>query len=174
MIASLAGIVAAWTLAWAGLRFPWQPIWWASLLVPLLWGLALGRKWPRLLHTGLYLATGLAGAAAAQGSLLLALGSLASALWAWDVGLVALALPHARLWPRAALRSGMLCAAGLGVGAAFAYLRLALPFWALVGGALAFWAALFLFTRGVRRLYGTGGATKGNRSSSRPMRNGQS
>lgn len=174
----LGGAVLAWVLSWAGLGFPLHPLWWASLVVPLAWamGLWLGRH--RLVALGLYLSVALAGAAASQRALLLGMSSVALALGAWDMALVRWARSRggARKGPRwwvwkAGGRSALLCGTGLGLGLAFATLRLTIPFWALVGGALLAWGGLALLSRALARLYGSGGGkASGNRSSSSPTR----
>lgn len=170
---ALAGTVGAYVAAWAGLGFTAEPLWWASLLAPIVGGLGALLRHRGLLAVGLYLLVGIAAAAGAWGTLPLALVAAALALWSWDMGNLAraglgLADPAnvRRLSFRAALRSTWLNLTGLGVALGFSSLRLALPFWGLVGATAAAWAAVVLLLRALARSYGWGGEARGNRSSS--------
>jgi len=71
-----------------------------------------------------------------------------------------------RLVWAAVARNMRLNATGTGVGVEFAALRVPIPFWWLVGGALGAWVGLVLTVRGIRRAYSSGGVASGNRSSS--------
>lgn len=158
MILASIGFLGAYLTAWGGLGFPLVPAWWASLLVPAAWGMGLTLRKRGGLTAGFYLLVGLAGAVAFHGQLVIALVVTALALWIWDVGTLWLARLQRgdrgatrRLARAAVMRSTWLNAAGLGVGLGFAALRVPLPFWGLVGGAVILWLGLILVVRTARR-----------------------
>ncbi len=172
MILASVGFLGAYVAAWGGLGFPFVPVWWASLLAPVAWGVGIALRKRGGLTTGFYLLVGLASAAALYGTILPALAAVAAALWSWDVGTLWLARldkgdssATRRLARAAVVRSTWLNAAGLGVGLGFAALRAPIPFWGLVGGAVVAWVGLVLLVRALRR-YSAGGEASGNRSSS--------
>lgn len=173
MILALMAVIGAWALAWGGLGFLVDPLWWISLLVPGVWaaGLALRSRWTCSL--GLVVTISLACGVGIAGSLSSALGVAALALWGWDVGLLWISrLQYAnpeitrRLGRATLVRSTALCAASFLIALGFATIRVAVPFWWLVGAALTVWAGLVLVVRGLARDQRAGGEASGNRSSS--------
>lgn len=173
MIPPLVGALGAWILAWAALGFPFDPIWWLSLLTPGVWAAGIAYRTRGCLVLGLLLSVGLASAVAFVGHRVAALGVTTLALWTWDLGLLWVSrlqrgdAESTRRLSRAALvRSTVLCFAAFLGGVGFAALRISIPFWWLVGGALGAWIGLVLIVRGFRRTYTSGGEASGNRSSS--------
>jgi len=177
VIPPLVGALGAWILAWAALGFPFEPLWWPSLLVPAAWGVGVALRKRGWLGAGLFLAVGLSGAVARTGHLAAALGVIALALWSWDLGLLWVSRLHRgdpaatrRLAWAALVRSTVLCAAAFLGAFGFATIRITIPFWWLVGGTLGAWAGLVLIVRAFRRAYSSGRDPSGNRStSSRPI-----
>ena len=175
MILAAGGVLGAWLVAWGGLGFTTDPLWWASLISPAAWAVGIaagGRSW---LTVGFYLLVGTAGGVAFAGRLEAGLAATALALWSWDLGHLWISRlrrsdPAAtrRLARAAVLRSAGLCAVGLVTGVAFTAIRVPLPFWGLVGGAVAVWLGLVLIVRALGRTYHAGGEARGNRSSSSP------
>ncbi len=173
MILALLGAVGAYLTAWAGLGFTAEPLWWVSLVAPLVASLGALLRHRGLLAAGLYLQVGLAAGVAAVGERSLALAAVALAVWSWDMGNLArarLRLGDPRKVRRLVLgavgRSAALALAGLGVGLGFSSLRVRVPFWGVVGGVALGWLGLVLLLRAVRRAYGLGGEASGNRSDS--------
>lgn len=173
MIPPSMGSLGAWILAWVALGFPFEPIWWPALLVPAAWVLGIVRRTRSWLVVGLLLSIGLAGGVAVTGHVVAALGVTSLALWSWDLGLLWISrLQHGnpestrRLAQAALARSTALCTAAFLASAGFATIRITVPFWGLVGGALAVWVGLVLIVRGLRRAYSLGGEDSGNRSTS--------
>jgi len=170
---ALVGTLGAYLSCWAGLGFTLEPVWWASLVGPLLGGVGALLRHRGLLRGGLYLLVGVAAGVAARGGWAPALAAVALAVWSWDIGNLArarlgLGNPRnvRRLVLRAALRSTWLNLAGLGVALGFSSLRLALPFWGLVGATAGAWVAVALLLRALGRSYGWGGEASGKRSTS--------
>lgn len=166
LLAALAAL-----LAWAGAGFSADPLWTLAFLPSTLWLLAgLDRRplWPRLGFLGL---VALAGAVTAQGNLEIGLGVMGLTLLAWDSA----GLLHwrgdkrelQRVLVRGLVRSGAVAGIGIALGLAASRLRLAFPFWGLMGLMALVWLALWAWSRGVQ---GRGGAAKGNRSGSPSMK----
>lgn len=173
MILALLGTVGSYAAAWAGLGFTAEPLWWGSLIAPLVASLGAFLRHRGLLAAGLYLLVGLAAGVASVGERSLALASVALAVWGWDMGNLARARLRLgdpekvrRLVLAAVGRSTALSLVGLGVGLGFSSLRVRIPFWGIVGGVALGWLALVLLLRAVRRAYGLGGEASGNRSNS--------
>lgn len=170
---ALVGTLGAYLASWAGLGFTLDPLWWVSLAAPIAGGLGALLRHRGLLAAGLYLLVGIGAGVAARGFWPLALGAVALAVWSWDMGNLARASLRLgdpanvrRLAVRAALRSTWLNLTGLGVALGFSTVRLALPFWGLVGATVGAWTAVVLLLRALGRSYGWGGEARGNRSAS--------
>lgn len=178
MILAAVGCLASYVVAWAGMGFPVSGLWWASLVAPAAGALGMVLRRRGWLTAGFYLLVGLAAVAAVRGAVAAGLGATALAVWGWDMGLLTLARldlgePERtrRLARAATFRSASLALAGLAVSVGFTVLRIEIPFWGLVGGSAAAWAAVVLLLRALRKAYGWGGDASGKRSaSSRPTR----
>ncbi|HPD06550.1 MAG TPA: hypothetical protein PLC08_01555 [Candidatus Bipolaricaulis sp.] len=172
VILATMGILTAWLLSWGILGFTLDPWWWLSLAVPGAWALGIAFRKRGWLTLGFCLAIGLAAGLTLIAPLTGALAVVALALWSWDLGLLWISRlqrgePEAthRLARAALLRATALCAAGFLAGVGFTWVRVSIPFWGLVGGAVALWAGGILIVRALRT-YGSGHEASGNRSSS--------
>lgn len=173
VVLALVGTLGAYLTSWAGLGFTTEPLWWLSLAAPVVGGMGGLLRHRGLLAAGLYLLVGIAAGVGARGHWALALSAAALAVWGWDMGNLARARLGLgdrqnvrRLVLRAALRSTWLNLTGLGIAVGFSSLRLALPFWGLVGATAGAWAAVVLLLRALSRSYCWGGKASGNRSPS--------
>lgn len=169
MALSALACLGAYALAWASLGFALTPWWWASLAAPLAWLAGLAGRRPGGLVAGMFLMVAVVGLSTVRGAPALGLIALGLLLWGWDLGWLELALAryrdrdraggkalggasldHPGLVKRAASRAAGAVAAGVLAGLVFSALRLSLPFWGMMAGALTAWAgavALILVAR---------------------------
>lgn len=169
MVLSALACLGAYALAWGSLGFPVTPWWWASLVAPLAWLTGLATRRPGWLVTGMYLMVALAGIAVTQGASAVGLVAIGLLLWGWDLGwlettvarrrggdkagakrLGGTSFEHSALLKRTAVRAAAAVTPGVILALAFSELRLFIPFWGLVAGAIAAWAAVVAFILATR------------------------
>lgn len=172
---SALACLAAYALTWGSVGGPATPWWWLAPAAPLAWLAGLAARRPGWLVAGMVLMTALAGVASVRGTPALGLAAMGALLWGWDLAWLDLALagyagragsgragspragsgragPDRRfLMGRAARRASAAVAAGVLLGLGFSGLRLAVPFWGLIAGALAAWAGAAAFIAAARR-----------------------
>lgn len=157
-------VLLAEGLTWLGQGHPLHPAWAGLALVPLSWAAGLRFGLQRLVGLGFVGLVALAAYCTMAGGIPTGLGVLGLALMAWDASTFSMTEDVLKQISPSALVVGT----GLALAFAFSIPRFSLNFWALLGGLLLTWLAIWAWLR--EAFQPPGGKANGNRSASESMR----